>query len=146
MTPDVNVLVAASRKDHPHHIPAINWLENAIDTRPSARPLAILPMVASGFLRLVTHPRVFIEPTPIKSAQSFVHVLLGSPSVQLIQLGEEWSLFEQLCLKHELKGNDIPDAWIAAAAQTNHLHLVTFDKGFRKLMKTGLFTVLKPND
>ena len=79
MTPDVNVLVAASRKDHPHHIPAINWLEKAIDSRPSARPLAILPMVASGFLRLVTHPKVFIEPTPIKSAQSFVHVLLGSP-------------------------------------------------------------------
>ncbi|MFW6732792.1 MAG: hypothetical protein ACODUE_13850 [Synechococcus sp.] len=27
MTPDENVLVAASRSDHPHHTVAIRWLE-----------------------------------------------------------------------------------------------------------------------
>jgi len=26
MTPDVNILVAASRIDHPHHIAALSWL------------------------------------------------------------------------------------------------------------------------
>ena len=30
MTPDVNILVAASRQDHPHHAPALAWLEQAI--------------------------------------------------------------------------------------------------------------------
>ena len=30
MTPDVNVLVAASRADHPHHAMARTWLEAAV--------------------------------------------------------------------------------------------------------------------
>jgi hypothetical protein len=31
MTPDVNVLVAASRRDHPHHAVARAWLEEAVN-------------------------------------------------------------------------------------------------------------------
>ena len=30
------------------------------------------PMVGAGFLRLVTHPRVFVEPTPLAGAQAFL--------------------------------------------------------------------------
>ena len=64
MTPDVNVLVAASRSDHPHHQSAITWLEAALTNCSRGERLRLLPMVAAGFLRLVTHPRVFVEPTP----------------------------------------------------------------------------------
>ncbi len=142
MTPDVNVLVAASRQDHPHHAPALAWLEAALDAGTAGRPLAILPMVASGFLRLVTHPKVFVEPTPIEAAQAFLRAVLDSPGVALLPLGDEWPLFEDLCARHGLSGNAIPDAWIAAAAQSHHVHLVTFDKGFRRLMKASLVTVL----
>ena len=60
-----------------------------------------------------------------------------------VTLGKEWPAFERLCAEHQLTGNAIPDAWIAAAAQSEQLHLVTFDKGFRKLMKPSLVTVLK---
>lgn len=144
MTPDVNILVAASRQDHPHHVPALAWLEAALEASASGRPLAILPMVATGFLRLVTHPKVFIEPTPIAAAQAFMRALLDSPGVVMPPLGEEWSLLEDMCARHGLSGNAIPDAWIAAAASSHHLHLVTFDKGFRRLLKTGMVTVLRP--
>ena len=41
-------------------------------------------------------------------------------------------------------GNDIPDAWIAAAVLAHHDHLVSFDKGFRRFLKTNEFTLLKP--
>ena len=70
MTPDVNVLVAASRSDHPHHPVAIRWLDDALDACALGQGLALLPMVAAGFLRLVTHPRVFVEPTPLAGARS----------------------------------------------------------------------------
>ncbi len=53
MTPDVNVLVAGSRADHPHHGPALAWLDAALEDCEKGRPLAIYPMVAAGFLRLV---------------------------------------------------------------------------------------------
>lgn len=143
MTPDVNVLVAASRLDHPHHERARAWLEEALAKTDEGQPLAVLPMVASGFLRLVTHPKVFIEPTPVVEALVFLRAVLDSPGVVLPALGGEWREFERLCAEQSLTGNAIPDAWIAAAAQHHHLHLVTFDKGFRKLLKASMVTVLK---
>lgn len=143
MTPDVNILVAASRQDHPHHEPARAWLEEALANSGEGYSLAVLPMVASGFLRLVTHPKVFVEPTPLDAALRFLRAVMDSPGVVLPTLGSEWREFEQLCAERELTGNAIPDAWIAAAAQHHHLHLVTFDKGFRKLLKASMVTVLK---
>lgn len=142
MTPDVNILVAASRQDHPHHQRALDWLEETIANN-SGRPLVILPMVASGFLRLVTHPKVFLAPTPIDEALKFLRAVLNSQGVVMLLLGNEWSKFERLCTFHSLTGNAIPDAWIAAAASCNRLHLVTFDKDFRKLLKPASVTVLK---
>ena len=97
MTPDVNILVAASRQDHPHHEPARAWLEGALANSADGRSLVLLPMVASGFLRLVTHPKVFIAPTPIDAALEFLRAVLGSPGVNLLSLGREWIEFEQLC-------------------------------------------------
>lgn len=143
MTPDVNVLVAASRQDHPHHAQAHAWLEKALVNSNTKQPLAILPMVASGFLRLVTHPKVFQEPTPLAAAQAFLRAILDSPGVYLPSLGNEWPEVERLCAQQGLTGNAIPDAWIAVAAHHHHLHLVTFDKGFRRLLKPSLVTVLK---
>ena len=142
MTPDVNVLVAASRRDHAHHAPALAWLEGALEASAGGQTLAILPMVASGFLRLATHPKVFVEPTPLKAAQAFLRAVLDTPGVTMPMLGEEWPLFEKLCAQHKLSSNTIPDAWIAAAALSHHLHLVTFDKDFRRLMKSSMVTVL----
>ena len=143
MTPDVNVMVAASRQDHPHHEQARAWLEGALANSADGRSFVLLPMVASGFLRLVTHPKVFIEPTPIDAALAFLRAVLDSPGVNLLSLGKEWAEFEQLCAQGKLTGNAIPDAWIAAAAHSNYLHLVTFDKGFRKLLKPSMVTILK---
>lgn len=143
MTPDVNVLVAASRQDHPHHAVAYAWLKTALVNSGAKQPLAILPMVAAGFLRLVTHPKVFQEPTPLAAAQAFLGAILDSPGVYLPVLGDEWPEIERLCTQHSLTGNAIPDAWIAAAARHHHLHLATFDKGFRKLLKPSTVTLLK---
>lgn len=144
MTPDVNVLVAASRSDHPRHASARAWLEAALDQATRGQAFALLPMVAAGLLRLVTHPKVFVRPTPIDAAQAFVHAILDSPGVEMPSLGPEWPLFERLCRGHGLAGNDIPDAWIAAAVQAAHEHLVSFDKGLRRWLPTSQFTLLRP--
>jgi len=143
VTPDVNILVAASREDHPHHAPALAWLEQAIADSETGTPLALLPMVAAGFLRLVTHPRVFMMPTPLQDAQAFLDAVLAAPGVSMVPLGGEWRHFIALCTRHAVTGNAIPDAWIAAAAHYHHLHVATFDKGFRKLLKPSMVTVLK---
>ncbi|MDQ3772968.1 MAG: hypothetical protein M3461_00525 [Pseudomonadota bacterium] len=60
------------------------------------------------------------------------------------RLGTEWPVFEHLCEQHRLICNDIPNAWIAGAVLTHHDHLVSFDTGFRRFLKTNEFTLLKP--
>jgi len=144
MTPDVNVLVAASRTDHPHHAVAREWLEEAVDASGAGAVLTLMPMVLASFLRLVTSPKVFQLATPIEDAVAFVDALLASPGVQLASLGPEWPKLRQLCLDKKLRGNDVPDAWLSAAVAHLGEHLVSFDRDFRKLLTRGQFTLLTP--
>lgn len=144
MTPDVNVLVAASRPDHLHHATAANWLRKARSDAQRGRRFEVLPMVAAGFLRLVTHPKVFADPTPTEYALDFVDALLQTPGVRMTTLGEEWPAVQQLCRSKTLAGNAVPDAWIAATVKSNGLHLVTFDRDFSQLLDSSDFTLLRP--
>lgn len=132
MTPDVNVLLAASRVDHPHHPVAIAWLNEAVEAAAEGAGFVLLPMVLSGFLRLATHPKIFREPMPVEAAMAFVDSLLGAPGVEIQALGREWPSMRRLVLENRLAANDVPDAWIAAAVQTFGTRLVTFDRGFTR--------------
>jgi len=142
MTPDANVLVAASRSDHPHHAVARPWLEQAVGAAAAGAAFTLMPMVAASFLRLVTSPKIFREPTPTEDAVAFIDALLAMPGVQLAPLGPEWQRLRTLCLTKQLSGNALPDAWLAAA--TSHLgeHLVSFDRDFKKLLGRAEFTWL----
>ena len=142
MTPDVNVLVAASRRDHPHHGVALAWLEGALANARRGAAVALMPMVVASFLRLVTSPKIFQQPTPITQALEFVAAMLATPGVYLGALGPEWPKFRQLCLDKNLSGNDLPDAWLAAAVVQLGEHLVSFDRDFRRLLARGQFTLL----
>jgi len=101
-------------------------------------------MVLASFLRLVTSPKIFQVPTPVDDAVGFVDALLALQGVRLATLGAEWPRLRQLCIDKRLAGNDMPDAWLAAA--TIHLgeHLVSFDRDFRKLIGRAQFTLLDP--
>jgi hypothetical protein len=144
MTPDVNLLVAASRTDHPHHAVARAWLEQAVAAAAAGAAFTLMPMVLASFLRLVTSPKVFRQATPIDDAVAFVDALLALPGVQLAPLGPEWPKLRQLCLDKQLSGNDLPAAWLAAAVAQLGEHLVGFDRDFRKLLSRSQFTLLAP--
>jgi hypothetical protein len=142
MTPDVNVLLAAARSDHPHHRVARNWLEETLVASVLGTRLTLMPMVLASFLRLVTSPRIFREPTAVGDAVAFVDALLDTPGVEPAALGPEWPRLRRLCLERQLAGNDLPDAWLAAAVDHVGEHLVTFDRDFRKLVGRSRLTVL----
>jgi uncharacterized protein len=144
MTPDVNVLVAASRSDHPHHAVARTWLEDALAAAESGAAFTLMPMVIASLLRLVTSPKIFVQPTPVADAVVFVDAILAMPGVQLASLGTEWPKLRELCLEKQLNGNDLPDGWLAAAVDQQAEHLVSFDRDFRKLLARTRFTLLKP--
>ena len=142
MTPDVNVLVAAARSDHPHHPVARAWLEETLAQAEAGTVCTLMPMVLASFLRLVTSPKVFNRPTPIDEAVRFIDALMSLAGVQLVELGPEWKRLRQLCLDKKLSGNDLPDAWLVAAVAQRGEHLVSFDRDFRKLLGRGQFTLL----
>ena len=77
LTPDVNVLVAAARGDHPHHAAARSWLEDTLAATETGAAFTLMPMVVASFLRLVTSPKIFVQPAPIADAVGFVDAILA---------------------------------------------------------------------
>jgi toxin-antitoxin system PIN domain toxin len=142
MTPDVNVLIAASRSDHPHHRTAFAVLSEAVAACADGASLKLMPMVVASFLRLVTNPKIFVQPTPIEDAIGFLDALMAVPGIEMPRLSTEWPIFRQLCMEKQLSANDIPDAWLAAAVIQVGEHLVTFDTDFKKLLRRTQVTVL----
>ena len=127
---DVNVLVYAHRPESPNHDRARDWLD---DARRGPEPLAISGLVASGFLRIVTHRRVFIEPTPLATALTALDALYRSPAVVALEPGERhWRLFVDLCSATEATGNLVPDCYLAALAIEHGATWVTADRGFAR--------------
>jgi uncharacterized protein len=142
MTPDVNILVAAAARDHQHHVEASAWLESIVRGESTQGSLSLLPMVASGFVRVVTNPRVFAQPTSTANAFAFLRQLLSLPGVRMLPLGAEWTNFEELCARVDVRGNDVSDAWIAAAVLHHREHLATFDRGFRRFLGRRSLSIL----
>jgi hypothetical protein len=125
---DVNVLVYAHRPEAPRHADHHAWLEEA---RFGAEPLGLVAVVACGFLRVVTHPRIFREPTPLGTALEFLEILHASPAtVPVLPGARHWQIFTDLCTQLEARGNKVPDAFLAALAMEQGATWVSADRGF----------------
>lgn len=144
MTPDLNVLIAASRSDHPHHKIAYVCLDQAVAACADGASLRLMPMVVASFLRMVTNSKIFVKPTPVENAAEFIDALLAMPGVEMPTIGVEWPMFRQTCIAKKLAANDIPDAWLAATVIQLGEHLVTFDADFKRLLSRTQVTVLIP--
>ena len=111
---DVNILVYAHREDAERHVEFKNWLESAM-TAPGG--VAVSDLVLSGCLRVITHPKVFKDPTPLDKALEFIEDFRFRDEVKLLAPGPgHWSIFTNLCRRAEAKGNLVPDAYHAALA------------------------------
>ncbi len=138
---DVNVLVYAHREDVKDHIEFRRWLEIVINSNSA---YGVSELVLSGFLRIVTHPKVFEQPSSLKTALSFVHQLRMQSNAVLVAPGDRhWSIFQDLLETTEARGNLIPDAYHAALAIESGSEWVTTDKGFRKFRGLNLRHPLK---
>ncbi len=142
MTPDVNVLLAAFRTDHSHHAVARPWLVSSLAACERGATFRMIPLVMISFLRLVTSPKIFKVATPVDNAIAFIDALLAAPGVEAAALGGEWPLLRKMCLEKKLRGNDLPDAWLAAAVIQLGEHLVTLDADFKRLLARRDVTVL----
>jgi toxin-antitoxin system PIN domain toxin len=127
---DVNVLVGAYRTDDPHHAELAGWLERAVN---DPTPLAVTDAVLAGFVRVVTHPRVFAAPTPLETALRQASAVRDAAGTVIVRPGESaWSIFSSLCATANAKGNLVADALHAAVAIEAGATWVTLDHDFAR--------------
>lgn len=127
LLPDVNVLLAGFRTDHLHHRPAREFLD---DARSGPITLGLSDVALSAVVRLATNPRVFLRPDTTDDVLDYVDALLDPPA-QVVRAGaSHWRRFADLCRELNLRGNLVPDAYLAALAFEQRAELVTFDRGF----------------
>ena len=128
--PDVNVLVYAHREDAPHHALCHAWLEAVVNGQES---YALSELVLSGFLRVVTHPKVFTRPSPLADALEFTEQLRSLPNCVPVAPGRRhWEIFRGLCSEAGAKGNLVSDAYLAAMAIEAGCEWVTTDRDFSR--------------
>ncbi|MEY4979119.1 MAG: hypothetical protein RLZZ352_1389 [Pseudomonadota bacterium] len=145
MTPDVNVLVAAFRSDHPHHSPALQWLNHAVQQAALRQTSLVLQaMVVAGFLRVSTNPRVFKQPDTLEDALVFVDTLLACPGVGYQAASAHWAGLRAGCLAQQACGNLVSDVWIAATVLQWGETLCTFDRDFVRLLPPKQLLLIQP--
>jgi uncharacterized protein len=127
LLPDVNVLLAGFRPDHDHHRPARAFLEEA---RSGSEVLGLSDFVLASVVRLATNARVFVRPDTAEAVIGYLEVALEPPGQLLRPGATHWSRFTHLCRHLGLRGNLVPDGYLAALSLEQGAELVTFDRGF----------------
>jgi len=127
---DVNVLVYAHRGDAADHARYRAWLERAVATEPA---FGISELVLSGFVRVVTHPRVFQDPTPLETALAFSSALRDHPhAIPVVPGPQHWPIFARLCAVAGARGNLVADAYFAALAIESGTEWITTDRDYAR--------------
>jgi uncharacterized protein len=127
---DVNVLVYGFRADAPGHAQYLRWWKEQAG---SQHAFGLADLVLSGFLRIVTHPRIFDPPTPLNDALLFVRALRKLPNYVEIRPGpRHWDIFVDLGRNSNARGNLIPDAFLAALAIESGSEWITTDRDYAR--------------
>lgn len=130
LLPDVNVLVYAYREDTDDHRRHRQWLEDLIN---SDEAYGVSDLVLSRFLRIVTHPAIFNPPSPIADALAFIDDVRKQPNCVVIAPGvRHWDIFRQLCRTSGVRGNLVPDAYLAAIAIESGSEWITTDADYSR--------------
>lgn len=127
---DVNVLIYAHREDAERHAAYRAWLEKTLGEK---EPCAVSDLVLSGCLRVLTHPKVFLPPTPLNDALEFVQQLRAHPNVSVLSPGRRhWTIFIDLCTRSGVRGNLVSDAYHAALAIETGCEWITTDRDYAR--------------
>ena len=122
-------------QDADRHVEVRAWLEEALA---GAAGVAVSDLALSGCLRIITHRKIYKEPTPLAMALEYVEDFRSRAEVHILAPGQEhWRIFIDLCRKAEARGNLVPDAYHAALALEYGCDWVTLDRDFARFPGTS---------
>ncbi len=134
--PDVNVLVYAHRADEATHAFYKRWMEEAVGGR---EPFALSVLVAAGFVRIVTNPRIYPDPTPVPLALGIIETLVSRSSCRVITPGaRHWPILRDLCAGTGATGKLVADAQHASLAIESGCTWASRDRDFGRFVPFGL--------
>lgn len=139
--PDVNVLVYGFRREYAEHERYRTWLHSVLS---GSEDLALADPVLTGFIRIVTHPRIFEAPASVTEALGFTDALRSSPVARPVSSAPAvWSQLRDFASSDRmLRGNLVPDAFIAAVARATGARVATSDAGFARFPQVSWFDPL----
>lgn len=140
---DTKVLVYAHRSDSPFHVPAERCLRVLAQGR---APWAIAWPCLHEFYSVVTHPRIFKQPTSAERACEQIDAWLESASLQLLtETGEHWRALGELLKHGNIRRPMVHDARIAAICLGHGVHdeLWTADRDFSQFPQLRIRNPLK---
>lgn len=128
---DANVLLYASDRSSPRHAAALRFLEGRAS---DPDLLCVAWITLMGYVRIATHPRVFVEPLSPAEALGNIEALLRLPRVRVLsELDGFLQLYGEVTAEVTVRGNLVPDAHLAALLRQHGVHtLYTTDTDFRK--------------
>lgn len=128
---DTNILVYAEIVSSPHHRIARKILTNLAE---GAVPWALPWPCVYEFLRVVTHPRVYHPPIPLKVVLPDLRRILDSPTLMLLnETPNHTEVMMSVIEEAGVSGNLIHDAHIAALCIEHGIsELITGDRDFSR--------------
>lgn len=127
---DANLLLYAVNADDLHHEAAREWLENALN----GETLVGLPWQSlSAFLRIVTHPRVFLD--PLEPAMAFAQIdrWLDAPRAWIPHPTQRYrAIYGRIVREQSATGRLVPDAALAALAIDHGVAVASADADFAR--------------
>ncbi len=134
--PDVNVLLYAHREDEAVHTFYHRFVEDLVN---SPEPFGLSVLVVVGFVRIVTHPKIYKVPTPLGLALASMEALADHPGCRVLSPGpRHLGLFTTLCRASHVSGKSVADAQHAALAIEHGCTFVTRDADFATFAGHGL--------
>ncbi len=108
---DTNLLVYAHREDSPWHEGAYQQIADLAEGRATwALPWPCI----HEFLAIVTHPKIYASPTPLRGAIDQVEAWLESPGLVLLTESEEyWQELRAALEQGKISGPQVHDARVA---------------------------------
>jgi toxin-antitoxin system PIN domain toxin len=130
IVPDVNLLVYAYNCDAPRHSAAKKWWE---DQMSGFREIGIPWVVAMGFLRLMTNPKVMERPMSALEALAGIRSWMERPMVRIIVPGPRHiEILNQFAEQRLLSSALITDSHIAAIVIEHNAELHSNDRDFHR--------------
>lgn len=130
IVPDINLLIYSHNDKSPHHRQARDWWEGLLNGQ---APVGLAWVAMSGFIRLMTSPRVMEKPMSAKQATSCVRDWLDVAPVRIIHPGDRFAeLFFGYLVSLGVAGNLTTDAQLAAIAVEYQAELHSADTDFHR--------------